>query len=121
MVQQVAAIKDKGWLHHGVVNALIVIRLELIPLCQNCQSMRIIACLIGVLSHSDCIGLLVLLAAAWVIPLKFGSGQVCEYLLPCDLKIKDINELPCCFAKLHVIGCSSRLSINHWFVANPGM
>ena len=85
MVQQIAAIKDKGWLHHGVVNALIVVCLELIPFCQNCKSVCIIACLIGVLTHSHRISLLLLLAAAWVIPLKLGSGQICEYLLPSDL------------------------------------
>lgn len=93
MVQQVPAIKDKGWLHHGVINAFVVIFLELIPFCQDCKPMSIIACLVRVVTHSDCISLLGLFASTWVIPLKLGSGQVCKDLLTCDLQIKGRSEL----------------------------
>ncbi len=86
VVQQVAAIKDEGRLHHCLIYPLKVIGLELIPLSEHCQSMRIIACLIRVCCHRDSICFLVLLAA-WVIPLKLGCGQICEDLLPCDLHV----------------------------------
>ena len=86
MVQQVAAIKDESRLHHCLIYSLKVIGLELIPLSEHCQSMRIIACLIWVCCHRDSICFLVLLAAG-VIPLKLGCGQICEDLLPCDLHI----------------------------------
>ena len=80
MVQQVTAVKDESRLHHAVIDALVVILLELIPLCEDCKAMCILTGCVGVLRNRDRVGLLGLAGLAWVVPLKLGSSQVCENL-----------------------------------------
>ena len=45
MVERVAAVKQKGGLGHGGVDALVVVSPELIPLRHHAHSMRAVACL----------------------------------------------------------------------------
>ena len=47
VVQYVSAIKDEGRLDHGLVNGLVVIVLELHPLGQNHDGMRILHVCMG--------------------------------------------------------------------------
>ena len=85
MVQQVTAVKDESRLHHAVIDALVVILLELIPLCEDCKAMCILTGCVGVLRNCDRVGLLGLAGLAWVVPLKLGGSQVCENLVSGDL------------------------------------
>ena len=56
MIEDIAAIKDKCWLHHRVIDALVVILLEGIPLCENAQGVTVLGGFIWILQ--DCDGVL---------------------------------------------------------------
>jgi len=40
MIQDVSSVKYKRWLHHGVVNFLVITRLEFIPSSQNADRIQ---------------------------------------------------------------------------------
>lgn len=48
MVQDVAAVKDEGWLDHALVDARIVQSLELVPLCEDAQCMAALCRGVGI-------------------------------------------------------------------------
>lgn len=62
VVQDVAAVKDEGRLDHAVVDGLVVVALELVPLGQHADGVRIAGRLHGVLRSGQA------RQAAWVAP-----------------------------------------------------
>ncbi len=89
MIEDVTTIEDKGRLHHGSVDALKVVFLELIPLCQDADGMAVLGRLIRILHDCDGLCLDRSLPGTWVIPLKFGGLQIRVDLVFSDLGIID--------------------------------
>ncbi len=48
MVEDVASIKDEGWLLHLLIHSLVVVCLEAVPLCEDANCMGSVYCLIWI-------------------------------------------------------------------------
>mmetsp|Transcript_2128 Transcript_2128/g.4380 ORF Transcript_2128/g.4380 Transcript_2128/m.4380 type:complete len:217 (-) Transcript_2128:940-1590(-) len=94
MIQNIPSIKNESWLHHRVVDLLVVVVLELVPFCQhtNCMSSR--DGLHWILCNGDVLHTCGSSMGHRVVPLKFGSGQISSDLLFFHLGVINVQISP---------------------------
>lgn len=94
-------IEAEGGLHHAVVDLLVVVLLEFVPLGEHAQAMSALAGLVGVGVHGDVVrGVDFLGVAVGVIPLELAACQVLA-----DLDLRDLGVV---YGKLGTV-CSQSL------------
>lgn len=90
VVEDVAAIKDEGRLLHLVVDLLVVVVPEDVPLSEDADGMCTINSSIRRLSHTDILqDVGRALAVVGPVPFELGGAHVTENLIRGNLRIKD--------------------------------